>query len=156
MHVFVNSLHISWVLRNGQCVWVCMLVTGLFPWAKHCSCFGLKSGTRGWCQTPRGVLTDVDRCMVPGLQLTKVIKWVDAGRLHILAIPPLHSKTSLVICCTLFLRGQKSTLTKYDSGAHCTTAACTCRPHPPQIRLGPDDGTVPALLFPELVESTRL
>lgn len=57
--------------------------------------------------------------------------------------PSLALKDLLLICCTLFLRGQKSALTKYDSGAHCTTAACTCRPHPPQIRLGPGECTVP-------------
>lgn len=64
-------------------------------------------------------------------------------------------KDPLVICRNLFLKGQKSTLTKC-SGDHCTTAACTCLLHPPQIRLGPSEGTAPALQFPEAVESTRL
>lgn len=58
--------------------------------------------------------------------------------------PSAALKDLLLICCTLFLKGHKSALTKYDSGAHCTTAACTCRPHPPQIRLGPGEDTVPA------------
>lgn len=56
--------------------------------------FWLKSGRRGRCQTPRGVLTDVDRCTGPRLQLAGVLMCADTERLPILAIPPLHSRTS--------------------------------------------------------------
>ena len=59
--------------------------------------------------------------------------------------PSAALKDHLFVCGTVFLKGQKSTLTKYDSGAHCTTAACTCLLHPPQIR----QGLVTASLFPE-------
>lgn len=102
------------------------------------------------CQTPRGRLTDVDRCMVPGLQLAKAFICADTEITH-----SGHASTAiedlLLICCTLFLKGQKSTLTKCDPGAYCTTAACTCPSYPPQIRLGPGKGTVTGLVFPEAV-----
>lgn len=47
-----------------------------------------------------------------------------------------------LICCTLFLQGHMSTLAKCDSELRCTTAACTCRPHPPQIRPSPVKDTL--------------
>ena len=84
--------------------------------------------------------------MVPGQQLAKTFICVDMERLPTLAIPSAALKDLLLICCTLFLKGQKSTLTKYDSGAHCTTAASTCLIHPPHITLGPGQDIFPALL----------
>lgn len=40
----------------------------------------------------------------------------------------------LLICCTLFLKGQMSTITTYDSETRCTIAACTCHSHPARIK----------------------
>lgn len=37
----------------------------------------------------------------------------------------------LLFCYALFLKGHKSALTKCDSEARCTTAACTCHARPP-------------------------
>lgn len=103
------------------------------------------SGRRSRCQTLRSALTYVDRCMVPGLQLAEPLICVDTEITNS-GHPSTALKDLLLICCTLFLKGHKSALAEYDSGAHCTTAACTCRPHPPQIRLGTGEDTVPAFL----------
>lgn len=51
------------ILERYEVPRVCknVFVNGSVSWAKQHSCFGLKSGRRVKCQTPRGALTDVDR-----------------------------------------------------------------------------------------------
>lgn len=112
---------------------------------QNSTCFGSNSGRRSRCQTPRRTLTYVDRCMVPGPQLAKVLICVDTKRLSTLAIPLLHSKTS-----SSAARSFSEVISRHSlnmtQGPLAQQQPAPAVQHPPQIRRGPGEETVPAFL----------
>lgn len=70
-------------------------------------------------------------------QMPDIQEWTDiCGQMHgagAAAGRSPHGLTwrDLLFCYAPFLKGHKSALTKCDSEARCTTAACTCHAHPP-------------------------
>lgn len=70
-------------------------------------------------------------------QMPDIQEWTDiCGQMHgagAAAGRSPHGLTwrDLLFCYAPFLKGHKSALTKCDSEARCTTAACTCHARPP-------------------------